>query len=128
MVLRKGNWQEKLKDKTFTEMVNTLNKECNRKVMTRRDGNQGNTCPGDGSSIKILWQVRNVFRQKKKAFEGRKTVTSVRKCLAMRAVIENEEDDLASLYIERKGKLEASVMNKIKRNPFFFMPKDFKNI
>ena len=123
MILQKVNWQDKLKDKSVTEMVNTLNKELEdvtEKVMTKIDVNHEKICQGDGSSNKIPKQVRNLFRQKKKASDALKTVTSVKKCLAMRAKVEKAEEDLENLYKERKVKLEAAAIGKIKRNPKAF--------
>ena len=97
MILQKVNWQDKLKDKSVTEMVNTLNKELEdvtEKVMTKIDVNHEKICQGNGSSNKIPKQVRNLFRQKKKASDALKTVTSVKKCLAMRAKVEKVEEEL----------------------------------
>ena len=105
MILQKVNWQDKLKDKSVTEMVNTLNKDLEdvtEKVMTKIDGNPEKICLGDGSSNKIPKQVGNLFRQKKKASDALKTVTSVKKCLAMRAKVEKAEEELKNLYKERK--------------------------
>ena len=69
---------------------------------------------------KFQKKVRNLFRTKKKASDGLRTIQSVNKCLALRAKIENSEEELKTLYLERKNKLEEAAIAKIKRNPSAF--------
>ena len=69
---------------------------------------------------KIPKKVRNLFRIKKKASDSLKTVQSVKKCLSLRAKIESSEEELKTLYLERKNKLEEAAIAKIKRNPGAF--------
>ena len=68
------------------------------------------------SKNKIPKKVRNLLRTKKKASDSLRTVQSVNKCLALRKKIENSEEELKSLYLVRKHKMEEAAIAKIKKS------------
>ena len=124
LILQSINWEEELSELSVTDMAHVLYKEleaATEKVMKKKSESKENKNDGNKTNNnKIPKQVRNLFRTKKKASDCLMVVTSVKKCLALRKRIENAEEELKTLYRERKQKLEKAAISKIKLNPNAF--------
>ena len=128
ITLQQCNWEEKFKELSVTDMTNVLCKELEavteKTMKKKQDTKKINEDKDDKeesySKNKIPKKVRNLFRTKKKASDSLRTVQSVNKCLALRKKIENSEEELKSLYLVRKHKMEEAAIAKIKKNPSAF--------
>ena len=64
--------------------------------------------------------IRNLFRRKLRATQGIFQTTSAKRCLALREKVDQIEAELKNYYSDRRSKIEADAVTKIKRNPKAF--------